>query len=96
MIAVTFQVIAVGLYRIFIRPETCQESTLMSALDISNFHDLKITLIQVAMVILIILFLEQAVEVGAALETLYFGRAIGVIIVAGVFAFKNMEQHRER
>jgi hypothetical protein len=46
---------------------------------------------QVAVVILIILFLEQAVEIGATIDTLYFGAAIGIVIVAAVFAWENMK-----
>lgn len=95
LIAVTFQIISVGLFRLFIRPDSCGESRLLLVLDISNFHDLKITIIQVAIVILIVLFLEQAVEVGASLETLYFGLAIAVVIASGVFAFRSM-QHSDR
>ncbi len=59
-------------------------------LEIRHFHDLKVTIIQVAIVILVVLFLEQAVEVGASLETLYYGLAIAVIIASAVFAFRNM------
>ena len=90
LIAVTFQIIAVGLYRLFISSsETCG-SGLLSALKINDFHDLKITLIQVAMVIMVVLFLEQAVEVGATIETLYMGVAISLVIFSGVFAAKSM------
>ncbi|WP_181394971.1 MULTISPECIES: hypothetical protein [Pseudidiomarina] len=44
-----------------------------------------------AVVILVVLFLEQAVEIGATIATLYFGAAIGIIILASVFAWKNMK-----
>jgi uncharacterized membrane protein YqhA len=91
LIAITFQIIAVSLYRLFIRPLTCKDSTFLNALDIASFHDLKITLMQVAVVILVILFLEHAVEVGATLDSLYFGLAVGVVILAAVYAWKNMD-----
>lgn len=91
LIAITFQIIAVSLYRLFIRPITIDDSKLLEALDIKSFHDLKVTLSQVAVVILIILFLEQAVEIGATIETLYYGVAIGIVILASVFAWKNMK-----
>jgi len=91
LIAITFQIIAVSLYRLFIRPLTCDKSTFLNALDIKSFHDLKITLIQVAVVILVILFLEHAVEVGAALSTLYYGLAVGVVMLASVWAWKHMQ-----
>jgi len=90
LIAVTFQIIAVSLYRLFIITDATQKSEFLRALSINNFHDLKITLIQVAMVILVIQFLEQAVEIGASVDTLYFGLAIAAVIAAGVWATKSM------
>lgn len=90
LIAVTFQIIAVGLYRLFISRSSSSGSGLLSALKINDFHDLKITLIQVAMVIMVVLFLEQAVEVGATLETLYFGASISLVIFSAVYAAKSM------
>lgn len=91
LIAITFQIITVSLYRLFIRPVTIQDSKFLETLDIKSFHDLKVTIAQVAVVILVILFLEQAVEIGATLETLYFGAAIGIMIFASVFAWKHMK-----
>ncbi|MGT0150239.1 YqhA family protein [Vibrio metschnikovii] len=58
LIAITFQIIAASLYRLFIRPSALEASPFLSALAIRNFHDLKITLLQVAVVIMIILFLR--------------------------------------
>jgi uncharacterized membrane protein YqhA len=92
LIAVTFQIIAVGLYRLFISPVDEQSGSLVNVLEIRDFHDLKITIIQVATVIMVILFLEQAVEVGASLETLYFGLAISAAIIAGVLACWGMKR----
>lgn len=60
-------------------------------LDITSFHDLKITISQVAVLILVILFLEQAVDIGTTIETLYLGVAIGIVVLASVFAWKNMK-----
>ncbi|MFU8897025.1 MAG: YqhA family protein [Gammaproteobacteria bacterium] len=90
LIAITFQLLAVSLYRLFITPLRVEESKFLGALQIKNFHDLKITLIQVAVVIMVILFLEQAVEIGPTLETLYFGAGIALVMLAAVFAWKNM------
>ena len=90
LIALTFQIIATGLYRLFLGDVENLDKGLLKAMDIKNFHDLKITLMQVASVIMVILFLEQAVEVGATLETLYFGLAIAVVVLASVFAAKQM------
>lgn len=94
LIAVTFQIIAVALYRLFITTQPTSPYGFLTSLQINNFHDLKITLIQVAIVILIVLFLEQAVEVGATLETLYFGLAVAVVIFAGVYATLSMKDKK--
>ena len=91
LIAITFQIMAASLYRLFIRPVSDDDRESQNPLDIKSFHDLKITVSQVAVVILVVLFLEQAVEIGATIATLYFGAAIGIIILASVFAWKNMK-----
>jgi uncharacterized membrane protein YqhA len=91
LIGITLQVIAVSLYRLFITPIKLKESQFLGALNIRDFHDLKITLIQVASVILVILFLEQAVELGGTLETLYLGLAIGIVMAASTFAWRSMK-----
>lgn len=91
LIGITLQVIAVSLYRLFITPMKIQKSQFLSALHIKSFHDLKITLVQVAVVILIILFLEHTVEAGASLETLYMGAAIALVIAAATFAWRGMK-----
>lgn len=90
LIALTFQIIASALYRLFLTRTVERDKGLLKALDIKSFHDLKITLMQVASVILVILFLEQAVEVGATLETLYFGLAIGFVVLASMVAARLM------
>lgn len=90
LIALTFQIIAISLYRLFIKKNSTEESLFLRVLKISDFHDLKVTLLHVSIVILTILFLEQAVETGAAIESLYFGAAIGLVILAVVYAAKQM------
>ena len=87
LIAITFQLIAISLYRLFVKPLPAEQSASHGPLDIRSFHDLKKTLIQVSVVIIVILFLEHAVEVGARLETLYFGAAVSLV----VYAWKNMK-----
>ncbi|MGE6531226.1 YqhA family protein [Pseudomonas sp. NPDC077382] len=90
LIAITFQLIAISLYRLFIKPVPAEQSASLGPLDIRSFHDLKKTLIQVSVVIIVILFLEHAVEVGAQLETLYFGAAVSLVVFSAVYAWKNM------
>ncbi|WP_404340767.1 YqhA family protein [Pseudoalteromonas mariniglutinosa] len=91
LIGITLQVITVSLYRLFITPVKLKESQFLAAFNIKDFHDLKITLIQVASVVLVILFLEHAVELGGTLETLYLGAAIAIIIAASTFAWRSMK-----
>jgi uncharacterized membrane protein YqhA len=90
LIAITLQTISVSLYRLFITPLLVENSTFLNVLNIKSFHDLKITIIQVSVVILVILFLEQAVELGAGLEILYFGSAVALVISASVYATRHM------
>lgn len=91
LIGITLQVMAVSLYRLFITPIKLSESQFLSAFNIKDFHDLKITLIQVAAVILVILFLEHAVQYGGTKETLYLGIAIGIVTISSSVASKWMK-----
>lgn len=91
LIGITLQVIAVSLYRLFITPIKLNDSQFLSALNIKDFHDLKITLIQVAAVILVILFLEHAVQDGGTKETLYLGIAIGIVTISSSVASRWMK-----
>lgn len=92
LIGITLHVIAVSLYRLFITPVKVADSQFLSALHIKTFHDLKITLVQVVVVILAILFLESAVEAGGTMETLRLGVAIGIVMAASTFAWRSMKK----
>lgn len=92
LIGITLQVIAISLYRLFIAPPKHQESRFLAAFNIKDFHDLKITLVQVSSVVLVILFLEHAVEFGGTIETLYLGIAIAIVIAASTFAWRSMKE----
>ncbi|MFW6080748.1 MAG: YqhA family protein [Desulfosalsimonas sp.] len=91
LIAITLQMISVSLYRLFITPFRMEKSTFLNVLNIKSFHDLKITIIQVSVVIMVILFLEQAVELGAVVEILYFGSAVALVILASIYASSKMK-----
>lgn len=91
LISITLHLIAASLYRLFVSPLRARDSALLDALRITTFHDLEITLAQVAVVIMVILFLEQIVATGASLETLYFGASVALVIAATVHAWKNMK-----
>ena len=49
---------------------------------------------RLAIVILVILFLDQIVEAGASLDTLYMGGAIALVIASSVFAFRAMASEK--
>jgi hypothetical protein len=42
-------------------------------------------------VILVILFLEHAVEFGGTIETLYLGISIAIVVAASTFAWRSMK-----
>lgn len=90
LIALSFQMIAIATYRLFISNTPAKESRFLVVLGIKDFHDLEINLMQVSMIILVILFLEQAVEGGANLNTFLYGVAIAMVVVAIVFAIKSL------
>lgn len=92
LIGITLHVMAVSLYRLFITPVKVTESKFLGALHIKDFHDLKVTLIQVATVILAILFLESAVEAGGTMETLRLGIAIGIVMATSTFAWRSIKK----
>ena len=91
LIGITLQVITISLYRLFISPATTKSSQLLAAFHIEDLHDLKITLVQVTSVILVILFLEHAVEFGGTIETLYLGISIAIVVAASTFAWRSMK-----
>lgn len=98
LIAVTLQIIAMGMYRLFIRNAGAEveEMQRVGNLQIHDFHQLKATVIHMSTVILVIMFLERAVEQGQGLDLLYFGLAVAVVIFTSVWAAdKIIHTHRD-
>lgn len=91
LIALAFQIISIAHYRFFISNKPTEDSLFLKTLHINNFHDLKIIILQVAALILTIMFLEQVAAVGATLETLYFAVSIAVMLAAVVFTMKSLK-----
>lgn len=89
LIAMTFQIIGVGFYRLFVT----QTEKLPDAVEAKDFDLLKASILRLGIVILTILFIEQAVDEGATLNTLYFGTAIALIIIASSWAAERMTAH---
>ncbi len=84
-IATAFYIIAVGLYKVFI-DETLP---LPKGISCNNFDDLKHLLVRVATVILVILFLEKAIEWQGGWEILGLGAAMALVIVAATWSTQN-------
>lgn len=95
LIAFTFQIVAIACYRLFIANNGTRSSRFMNILGIHNFHQLKINILQVIMLILVILFAEQAVEVGANLNTFLYGSSIALVIWAINVAIKSLLLHHD-
>lgn len=93
LIALVFQITSIALYQFFICQKQTVDSRFLKVLHIHDFHDLKSMLMQVAVLILVVMFLEQAVEYGATLETLYFAVSVSCVLVAVVFVIKNLKSH---
>ena len=78
LIATGLQMIAIGVYKIFLN----RDLPVPSGLQISTFRELKVSLVKLVGIVLIILFLEYAFKLGPGLPILYFGVAIAVRIAA--------------
>lgn len=78
LIAASFQIMSTGMYRLFINPA----ARLPGPFLIESFDDLKSVLVSLAMVILVILFLESAIKLGPGRDLLEFGLAIAAVILA--------------
>lgn len=91
LIALVFQITSIALYQFFICQKQTMDSRFLKVLHIHDFHDLKSILMQVAVLILTVMFLEQAVEYGATLETLYFALSVSCVLMAVVFVIKNLK-----
>lgn len=91
LIALVFQITSIALYQFFICQKENSESRFLKVLHIHDFHDLKSMLMQVATLILVVMFLEQAVEHGASLQTLYFAVAVSLVLMAVVFVIKSLK-----
>lgn len=94
LIALVFQIISVAHYHFFLSRNQDSKSLFLEVLHIDNYHDLKIIILQVSAIILAIVFLEQAVEVGGSLETLYLAISLALVILSLVFLMRNMK-HKE-
>lgn len=78
LIAASFQITSTGMYKLFINPDAAR----IGPVSITSFDDLKHIVISLAIVVLVILFLEHTITLGPSRELLEFGAAISLVIVA--------------
>ena len=88
--AVVFYIIGVGLYSLFIAP-----LNLTVSLGVETLGDLEEKIISVVVVILGVTFLEHFVRWEEPLQTLEFGGALGVVVLALVFFQRSSRQAKE-
>jgi uncharacterized membrane protein YqhA len=91
LIAASFQIMSTGMYKLFINPAARQ----IGPVSVTSFDDLKYILVSLVIVVLVILFLEQAIMLGPGRELLEFGAAIALVIVAGGWTIRKGEPKRE-
>jgi uncharacterized membrane protein YqhA len=80
MVAVVMFVMGIGLFELFVDRD--QSISYPYWLKIKDLNDLKEKLIAAAVVVIVITFLKHIVMWENPLETLYFGGAIAIVIVA--------------
>lgn len=85
--AVVFYLIGVGLYSLFIAP-----LNLTAALGVETLSDLEGKVVSVIIVIMSVTFLEHFIRWENPVETLQFGGALGVVVVALVL-FQYTSHH---
>ncbi|MBC8161489.1 MAG: YqhA family protein [Roseiflexaceae bacterium] len=88
--AVVFYIIGIGLYSLFIAP-----LNLTVALGVESLYDLESKIVSVVIVILGITFLEHFIEWTAPLDTLIFGAALALVVIALVLFQRYTHQAKQ-
>ena len=78
LICIGLQIIALGTYKLFVN----KNIRLPAAMDTTSFSELKLSLVKISSIVLLILFVENAVELGPSRELLEYGIAISAILIA--------------
>ncbi|MCG8686325.1 MAG: YqhA family protein [Desulfobacterales bacterium] len=78
IICLGLQIIAVGIYKLYIN----EKVSLPKEIDTKSLADLKASLVKIATLVLLILFVEQAVSLGPSENLLGFGIAIAAVIAS--------------
>ncbi len=77
-ISIGLQIISTGVYKLFIKEDLSVPAVMAS----ESFSDLKLTLIRIVTVVLLIDFVESAVDKGPSENLMYYGIAISIVITA--------------
>lgn len=89
LLGIVFYINSLGLYELFIDEKIQTPDWLV----IHNFDALKGKLVSVVIVILGVLFLGKAVGATNALDFLYYGGGIALVVVALAYFMRNHESH---
>ena len=82
LIAIGLQILSLGVYKLFIN----EKFKLPPAMEVSDFDRLKELIVKVAVIILVIVFLEHAVNLGPSEYILEFGAAVALVIAAAALS----------
>ncbi len=77
-ISIGLQIISAGVYKLFIKEDLAVPQVMAS----ESFSHLKITLIRIVTVVLLIDFVEKAVDKGPSQELMYYAVAISLVVAA--------------
>ena len=96
LIAITFHLISAGFYKLFIQQAIFDNSSFLKTLSINKFHDLKLIILHVSIIVIVILFLEDIVFFGGTLANLYAGISSSLVILAIIFTCKLLDNDHHK
>ncbi len=96
LIAITFHLISAGFYKLFIQQAIFDNSSFLKTLSINKFHDLKVIILHVSIIVIVILFLEDIVVFGGTLANLYAGISSSLVILAIIFTCKLLDNDHHK
>lgn len=85
-ICIGLQIISSGIYKLFINPNI----SLPQVMESDSFSELKLTLVKIVSVVLLIDFVESAVDLGPSRELMEYGIAIAVMLIAVSWGAKSL------
>jgi len=71
-------------------------SSFLKTLSINKFHDLKVIILHVSIIVIVILFLEDIVVFGGTLANLYAGISSSLVILAIIFTCKLLDNDHHK